>query len=60
MKIISWNCGQRSDAWSEAAASGADVFLLQEAPARPIPRGRRVIAPGPDAPWHTGRRKARA
>jgi Endonuclease/Exonuclease/phosphatase family len=60
MKIISWNCGRRPAAWSEAMASGADVLLLQEAPSRPIPSGWRVVAPSPDVPWQTGGRKPRA
>ncbi len=54
LKLMSWNCNQKSGSWPEAAGHGADVLLLQEATPGPVPSGLRVVAPDLESGWLTG------
>jgi endonuclease/exonuclease/phosphatase family metal-dependent hydrolase len=54
LKLMSWNCNQKSGSWPEAAGHGADVLLLQEATPGPVPSGLRVVAPDLEGGWLTG------
>lgn len=59
LRLLSWNCGQRTDAWSHAAQHDVDVVMLQEAVAGPTPVGFRAVAPDLEGPWLTGGYKSR-
>ena len=54
LSILDWNCGQRVDAWSQAAAVGADVVLLQEAQPCPPDVDLQVVSPPAGEDWKTG------
>jgi hypothetical protein len=54
LSILDWNCGQRVDAWGEAASTGADVVLLQEALPIPNESELRVVSPIAGQEWKTG------
>ena len=51
MKLISWNMAHRKEAWYHLVETGADIALLQEAPAPPRDIALRI---GTDEePWRT-------
>ena len=61
VKVITWNIGERKDAWHCLLESGADIALVQEATEPPADVAQRIkCSPGP---WRTagaGRRPGRA
>ena len=53
LSMLTWNCGERPDAWDVAARDGLDVVLLQRAPVSSPPAGWRLVSWAPSGPWGT-------
>ena len=58
IKIVSWNIGQRNEAWEVLLNSGVDVALLQEAKQPPASVKDRIHVD--DLPWRTRGRSDRS